>query len=154
MPRPRRRNTRDRGATGMLWGGEGRRTLALAVAFVSMLTAATAVGAASNASASNALTGSTTTTGLVVSVAYAENVGDIGGVNAWFPTPWCTLVSATSTQCSGGANPSNVTFVGQPDPNGPECSPTSKNPNLTKPYCWDEGAVRLDNPTTGPITVS
>ncbi|MBV9100810.1 MAG: hypothetical protein JOZ46_01680 [Candidatus Dormibacteraeota bacterium] len=120
-----------------------------------MLAAATTVGAATSGTASHNLAGSTTTTGLVVSVAYAENVGDIGGVNAWFPTPWCTLVTTTGTACSGGADPSKVSMVGQPDPNGPECAPTSKNPNLTKPYCWDEGAVRLDNPVgNAPVTLS
>jgi hypothetical protein len=129
------------------------RTIAIAVALV-----AGAAGAVSSVSAVHALAGSTTTTGLVVSVAYAENVGDTGAVPIWFPTPWCTLVSATSTACSGGANPSNVTMIGQHDPNGSapgqECAPSSKNPALTPPYCWDEGAVRLDNPTSNPITVS
>ncbi len=131
------------------------RTIAVAVALV-----AGAAGATLSVGSVHALAGSTTTTGLVVSVAYAENVGDIGGVPAWFPTPWCTLVSATSTTCSGGANPANVTsFVGQPDPNGSatgqECAPRSKNPALTTPYCWDEGAVRLDNPASNPVvTVS
>ena len=134
------------------------RTIAIAVALVAGAVGAAsgvgAVAATSGAGAVQALAGSTTTTGLVVSVAYAENVGDTGAVPIWFPTPWCTLVSATSTTCSGGANPSNVRFLGQPDPNTQECAPTSKNPSLSKPYCWDEGAVRLDNPTSSSIIVS
>jgi hypothetical protein len=131
------------------------RTIAIAVALVAGAIGATSgVGAVSGAGAVQALAGSTTTTGLVVSVAYAENVGDTGVAPTWFPTPWCTPVSATSTSCSGGANPSNVTMIGQPDPNVAECTPTSKNPSLTKPYCWDEGAVRLDNPTGNNIVVS
>ena len=134
------------------------RTIAIAVALVvGAVGAASGVGAVaatSGAGAVQALAGSTTTTGLVVSVAYAENVGDTGPAPIWFPTPWCAPVSATSTTCSGGANPSNVTMIGQPDPNVPECTPTSKNPSLTKPFCWDEGAVRLDNPTSQTITVS
>src|ERR1700730_3039033 len=72
--------------------------------------------------------------GLVVSVAYAENVGDVPAVPRWFPTPW------------NGAP--NTVFLGSPTPQTAECG------SVPRALCYDAGAIRLDNPTGGPITVT
>jgi hypothetical protein len=72
--------------------------------------------------------------GLVVSVAYAENIGNVPAVPKWFPTPW------------NGAP--NTVFLGSPNPQTAECG------SVPKALCYDTGAIRLDNPTGSPITVS
>jgi hypothetical protein len=72
--------------------------------------------------------------GLVVSVAYAENVGDVPAVPRWFPTPW------------NGAP--NTVFLGSPTPQTAECG------SVPRALCFDAGAIRLDNPTGSPIAVT
>jgi hypothetical protein len=72
--------------------------------------------------------------GLVVSVGYAEDVGDVPAVPAWFPTPW------------DGAP--NTIFLGSPNPQTAECGP------VPRAVCYDAGAIRLDNPTGGAVTVT
>jgi hypothetical protein len=72
--------------------------------------------------------------GLVVSVAYAENIGNVPGVPRWFPTPW------------NGAP--NTVFLGSPNPQASECG------SVPRALCYDTGAIRLDNPTGSPITVA
>src|ERR1700730_537689 len=72
--------------------------------------------------------------GLVVSVAYAENIGNVPAVPRWFPTPW------------NGAP--NTAFLGSPNPQTAECG------SVPTPLCYDTGAIRLDNPTGSPITVT
>ena len=72
--------------------------------------------------------------GLTVSVAYAEDVGDIGAVPPSFPVPW------------NGAP--NTTFLGSPDPLTAECGA------VPAAQCYDTGAIRFDNTGSSPQTVS
>lgn len=72
--------------------------------------------------------------GLVVSVAYAENIGNVPAVPKWFPTPW------------NGAP--NTVFLGSPNPQTAECG------SVPTALCYDTGAIRLDNPTSSSITVT
>lgn len=72
--------------------------------------------------------------GLIVSVAYAENIGNVPAVPKWFPTPW--------------AGAPNTVFLGSPNPQTTECG------SVPKALCYDAGGIRLDNPTASPVAVS
>jgi hypothetical protein len=73
-----------------------------------------------------------TASGLDVYVGYAEDKETNTPDPAAFPVPW-----------SGAPN---TTFLGNPVPGQNVCG--------SLVLCYDTGAIRLDNPTTAPITVS
>ena len=75
---------------------------------------------------------SSTAGGLSVFVGYAEDKETITPDPATFPVPW--------------VGSPGVTFLGGTVPGQLACG--------TLPTCYDAGAIRLDNPTTAPITVS
>ncbi len=75
---------------------------------------------------------SATAGGLSVFVGYAEDKETINPDPASFPVPW--------------AGSPGVTFLGGTVPGQAACG--------TLATCYDAGAIRLDNPTTAPITVS
>jgi hypothetical protein len=75
---------------------------------------------------------SSTVSGLVVSVGYAEDKETNTPDPAAFPTPW-----------SGSPN---TTFLGNPVPGQAACG------SLT--VCYDTGAIRFDNPGWFPVTVN
>ena len=75
---------------------------------------------------------SSTAGGLSVFVGYAEDKETINPDPATFPVPW--------------AGSPRVTFLGGTVPGQAACG--------TLATCYDAGAIRLDNPTTAPITVS
>lgn len=79
------------------------------------------------------LGGGATVDGLVVSVGYAEDKETNTPDPAAFPVPW--------------AGARNTTFLGAPVPGGQAACG-----GLT--VCYDAGAIRLDNPTASPVTVS
>ena len=70
--------------------------------------------------------------GLLVSVGYAEDKEINTPDPAAFPVPW--------------AGAPNTTFLGATVPGQTACG--------TLKTCYDAGAIRLDNPTTSPITVT
>jgi hypothetical protein len=70
--------------------------------------------------------------GLVVSVGYAEDKEINTPDPAAFPVPW--------------AGAPGTTFLGGTVPGQTACG--------TLPDCYDAGAIRLDNPTASPVTVS
>jgi hypothetical protein len=71
--------------------------------------------------------------GLVVSLGYAEHKANNAPPRGTFPSPW---------RGSPG-----VTFLGNTIPNGgSQCTGVKR--------CYDAGAIRLDNPTASPVTVS
>jgi hypothetical protein len=77
--------------------------------------------------------GATSTAGgLLVSVGYAEDKEINTPDPAAFPVPW--------------AGAPNTTFLGGTVPGQTACG--------TLPACYDAGAIRLDNPTKSPITVT
>lgn len=75
---------------------------------------------------------SSTVSGLVVSVGYAEDKETNTPDPAAFPTPW--------------AGSPNTTFLGNSVPGQSACG--------TLPLCYDTGAIRFDNPTAAAVTVS
>jgi hypothetical protein len=70
--------------------------------------------------------------GLVVNVGYAERKANNTPPRGAFPAPW--------------AGAPGVTFLGGPIPG------TQSSCGVKK--CYDAGAIRLDNPTASPVTVS
>jgi hypothetical protein len=74
----------------------------------------------------------TSANGLLVSVGYAEDKETNNPNPAAFPVPW--------------QGSPNTIFIGGPVVGQTQCG--------TLPSCFDAGAIRLDNPTAGPISVS
>ncbi|MBV8446076.1 MAG: hypothetical protein JOZ92_09190 [Candidatus Dormibacteraeota bacterium] len=66
-----------------------------------------------------------------VSVGYAENKENTLPSPAQFPTPW--------------AGAPNTTFLGNPVPGSNTCGTVS--------FCYDAGAIRIDNPGPGPLSI-
>jgi len=91
-------------------------------------------GTAASAAArpSDAAAAAATVDGLLVSVGYAEDKEINTPDPASFPVPW--------------AGAPNTTFLGGTVPGQTACG--------TLPDCYDAGAIRLDNPTKSPVTVT